>query len=83
MLDWTVKSFLLFRIGSQVLTGLVFNGRVITKGYRIEKRLVPLYGRPLRLLCEECQMSFTVDDDQSVERRRSELDSPVPAFDTA
>jgi hypothetical protein len=35
---------------------------LIYKGYRIEKRLVPLDGQPLRVPCGKCPEIFSDDD---------------------
>jgi hypothetical protein len=35
---------------------------LINKGYRIEQRLVPLEGRPLRVPCSKCTDVFSDDE---------------------
>ena len=47
-------------------------GRLITKGYRMEKRLVAFDCRPLRFFCGKCERAFTIDETERVDRHKSE-----------
>ncbi|KAH1762083.1 hypothetical protein EMGR_004868 [Emarellia grisea] len=62
--------------GAAVAIYLMMRDRLITKGYRMEKRFLPLNSRPLRFFCEHCEKQFTMDDkDEIVDRQRD-----MPSF---
>ena len=44
-------------------------GRLITKGYRMEKRLVAFDCRPLRFFCGKCEKPFSIDETERVHRQ--------------
>lgn len=54
-----------------MLIANVYLRSLITKGYRIEKKLVPLNSRPLRFYCQNCDRIFTVDDHQKLRSHKS------------
>lgn len=47
------------------------DGRLITKGYRMEKRLVAFDCRPLRFFCGKCEKPFSMDETERVHRQTS------------
>jgi len=47
-------------------------GSLITKGYRMEKRLVAFDCRPLRFFCGKCERAFAIDETERVDRLKSE-----------
>ncbi|KAL5339735.1 hypothetical protein BJX70DRAFT_363011 [Aspergillus crustosus] len=60
--------------GSAVAVYVMTRDRLITKGYRMEKRLIPLDSRPIRFFCNECERPFALSHDgETIER---EQDSP-------
>ncbi|KAF7174965.1 hypothetical protein CNMCM7691_005433 [Aspergillus felis] len=62
--------------GAAVAVYLMTRDRLITKGYRMEKRFLPLKSRPLRFFCEHCEKQFTMGDkDDIVDRQRD-----MPSF---
>lgn len=46
-------------------------GRLITKGYRMEKRLIAFDCRPLRFFCGKCEKPFSMDETERVHRQTS------------
>ncbi|KAH8695129.1 tetratricopeptide repeat protein [Talaromyces proteolyticus] len=48
--------------GAAIVVHVMMRDNLINKGYRIEQRLVPLEGRPLRVPCSKCTDVF-VDDE--------------------
>ncbi|KAL4778567.1 hypothetical protein BJX76DRAFT_362611 [Aspergillus varians] len=60
-----------FCSGAAVVVYVMMRDRLITKGYRMEKRLVPLDSRPIRFYCSTCERAFCVGDDVKVERQRN------------
>lgn len=46
--------------------------RLITKGYRMEKRLMAFDCRPLRFFCGKCERAFAIDETERVNRHKSE-----------
>ncbi|KAL4911688.1 hypothetical protein BDW62DRAFT_207200 [Aspergillus aurantiobrunneus] len=57
--------------GTAVAVYMMTRDRLITKGYRMEKRLIPLDSRPVRFFCSNCERLFALGDDEMVERKRS------------
>ncbi|OJJ43849.1 hypothetical protein ASPZODRAFT_135880 [Penicilliopsis zonata CBS 506.65] len=57
--------------GAAVIVYVMTRDRLITKGYRIEKRIIPLDGHPLHFFCGKCERLFAVDDDQKVTRHKN------------
>ncbi|CEL01722.1 hypothetical protein ASPCAL01301 [Aspergillus calidoustus] len=46
--------------------------RLITKGYRMEKRLIPLDSRPIRFFCSACERPFALSEGgETIERQRN------------
>ncbi|KAF7165458.1 hypothetical protein CNMCM6106_001616 [Aspergillus hiratsukae] len=57
--------------GAAVAIYLMTRDRLITRGYRMEKRFLPVNSRPLRFFCEHCEKQFTVGNkDEIVDRQR-------------
>ncbi|KAL4945135.1 hypothetical protein BDV06DRAFT_231825 [Aspergillus oleicola] len=56
--------------GSAIAVYVMTRDRLITKGYRMEKRLVPLDCRPIRFFCNHCERPFSLSEDDVVERRQ-------------
>ncbi|KAL2871372.1 tetratricopeptide repeat protein [Aspergillus lucknowensis] len=58
--------------GTAVAVYVMMRDRLITKGYRMEKRLIPLDSRPIRFFCSECEKPFSLSEDgQIIERQRN------------
>ncbi|KAL4872109.1 hypothetical protein BDV12DRAFT_6703 [Aspergillus spectabilis] len=58
--------------GSAIAIYVMTRDRLITKGYRMEKRLIPLDSRPIRFFCSECERPFSLSDDgETIERERN------------
>ncbi|KAF9891338.1 hypothetical protein FE257_004193 [Aspergillus nanangensis] len=58
--------------GAAVAAYVMTRDRLITKGYRMEKRLIPLDCRPLRFFCSSCERHFAFGaDDERVDRERN------------
>ncbi|OOO05908.1 hypothetical protein OAory_01015690 [Aspergillus oryzae] len=49
--------------GTAVAVYVMTRDRLITKGYRMEKRFIPLDSRTIRFYCGSCERHFAVDDD--------------------
>ncbi|KAL4967396.1 tetratricopeptide repeat protein [Aspergillus stella-maris] len=56
--------------GSAIAVYVMTRDRLITKGYRMEKRLVPLDCRPIRFFCNNCERPFSLSEDDMVERQQ-------------
>ncbi|KAL4794433.1 hypothetical protein BDV19DRAFT_399414 [Aspergillus venezuelensis] len=56
--------------GSAIAVYVMTRDRLITKGYRMEKRLVPLDCRPIRFFCSNCERPFSLSEDDAVERQQ-------------
>ncbi|KAB8264007.1 hypothetical protein BDV32DRAFT_91732 [Aspergillus pseudonomiae] len=56
--------------GTAVAVYVMTRDRLITKGYRMEKRFIPLGSRPVRFYCGICERHFAVDDDKPLDRQR-------------
>ncbi|OGM50232.1 hypothetical protein ABOM_001157 [Aspergillus bombycis] len=56
--------------GTAVAVYLMTRDRLITKGYRMEKRFIPLDSRPVRFYCGMCEKHFAIDDDKPLDRQR-------------
>ncbi|KAL4954001.1 hypothetical protein BDW69DRAFT_164016 [Aspergillus filifer] len=56
--------------GSAIAVYVMTRDRLITKGYRMEKRLVPVDCRPIRFFCNDCERPFSLGEDDVVERRQ-------------
>ncbi|KAL4738553.1 hypothetical protein BDV11DRAFT_205836 [Aspergillus similis] len=54
--------------GSAVAVYVMMRDRLITKGFRMEKRLLPLDARPIRFFCSYCERLFSPADEM-VERQ--------------
>ncbi|PLB49391.1 hypothetical protein P170DRAFT_509943 [Aspergillus steynii IBT 23096] len=64
--------------GAAVAVYVMTRDRLITKGYRMEKRLIPLDCRPMRFFCNSCERHFAVGDNgERVDRQRN-----MPSFVT-
>ncbi|PYI10740.1 TPR-like protein [Aspergillus sclerotiicarbonarius CBS 121057] len=49
----------------------VFSSFLITKGYRVEKRFIPINSRPLCFFCGNCERPFTFGDgEEGLDRQR-------------
>ncbi|KAL4803284.1 hypothetical protein BDV18DRAFT_145557 [Aspergillus unguis] len=57
--------------GAAVAVYVMTRDRLITKGYRMEKRFIPLDARPIRFFCNTCDRPFALDDEM-VERQPNE-----------
>ncbi|RAL08345.1 tetratricopeptide repeat domain protein [Aspergillus homomorphus CBS 101889] len=56
--------------GTAVAVYVMTRDRLITKGYRMEKRLIPLKCRPIRFFCDYCDQIFTFgEEDEKPERQ--------------
>ncbi|KAE8383183.1 hypothetical protein BDV26DRAFT_251861 [Aspergillus bertholletiae] len=55
--------------GTAVAVYVMMRDRLITKGYRMEKRFVPLDSRPVRCYCGSCERHFAIDDDIPLDRQ--------------
>ncbi|RLM01549.1 hypothetical protein CFD26_108537 [Aspergillus turcosus] len=64
--------------GAAVAIYLMTRDRLITRGYRMEKRFLPLNSRPLRFFCEHCEKQFTMGDKDEVVDRQPD----TPSFTT-
>ncbi|GLA66922.1 hypothetical protein AtubIFM56815_010881 [Aspergillus tubingensis] len=51
----------------------VFSSLLITKGYRVEKRFIPLNSRPICFFCGNCERPFTFGDgeEEGLDRQRN------------
>ncbi|KAL4995851.1 hypothetical protein BDV10DRAFT_202764 [Aspergillus recurvatus] len=49
--------------GSAVAVYVMTRDRLITRGYRMEKRLLPLDARPIRFFCSYCERPFSPGDE--------------------
>ncbi|KAL4992841.1 hypothetical protein BDW68DRAFT_172866 [Aspergillus falconensis] len=49
--------------GSAVAVYVMTRDRLITKGYRMEKRLLPLDARPIQFFCSYCERPFSPGDE--------------------
>ncbi|KAL4905294.1 hypothetical protein BDW74DRAFT_185318 [Aspergillus multicolor] len=56
--------------GAAVAVYVMTRDRLITKGYRMEKRLLPLDAHPIRFFCGYCERPFSLGD-EVIERQRS------------
>ncbi|EED19268.1 tetratricopeptide repeat protein [Talaromyces stipitatus ATCC 10500] len=54
--------FTKFCPGAAIVVHVMMRDNLINKGYRIEKRLVPLEGFPLRVPCNKCKDVFPSDE---------------------
>ncbi|OKL63184.1 hypothetical protein UA08_01379 [Talaromyces atroroseus] len=54
--------FTKFCPGAAILVHVMTRDKLINKGYRIEKRLVPLESSPLRVPCGKCKEIFSSDE---------------------
>ncbi|KAL4898637.1 hypothetical protein BDV59DRAFT_167259 [Aspergillus ambiguus] len=62
--------------GAAIAVYVMMRDRLITKGYRLEKRLIPLSCTSLRFFCSHCERLFAVGgDDERIDRQRN-----MPAF---
>ncbi|XHF96765.1 hypothetical protein AWENTII_000383 [Aspergillus wentii] len=57
--------------GAAVAVYVMTRDRLIKKGYRMEKRLVPLNCQPIRFYCSKCDKQFAIDADDKVDRQRN------------
>ncbi|EEA26866.1 tetratricopeptide repeat protein [Talaromyces marneffei ATCC 18224] len=48
--------------GAAIVVHIMMRDNLINKGYRIEKRLIPLEGYPLRVPCNKCKDVFPSDE---------------------
>ncbi|KAI9375845.1 hypothetical protein BJX61DRAFT_548625 [Aspergillus egyptiacus] len=51
--------------GAAVAVYVMMRDRLITKGYRMEKRLIPLDSRPIRFFCSSCERPFSLSHDET------------------
>lgn len=51
----------------------IYRNSLITKGYRVEKRFIPLNSRPICFFCGNCERPFTFGDgeEEGLDRQRS------------
>ncbi|EAU32455.1 conserved hypothetical protein [Aspergillus terreus NIH2624] len=57
--------------GAAIAVYVMMRDRLITKGYRMEKRLIPLSSPSLRFFCNHCERHFAIGGDgERVERPR-------------
>ncbi|KAB8237700.1 tetratricopeptide repeat protein [Aspergillus alliaceus] len=56
--------------GAAIAVYVMTRDRLITKGYRMEKRLVPLESRPIRFYCGSCERHFAIDEHEPLDRQR-------------
>ncbi|KAL3456060.1 hypothetical protein BJX64DRAFT_294426 [Aspergillus heterothallicus] len=58
--------------GTAVAVYVMTRDRLITKGYRMEKRLIPLDSRPIRFFCSVCERPFSLSEGgETIERQRN------------
>ncbi|KAL2841451.1 hypothetical protein BJY01DRAFT_249557 [Aspergillus pseudoustus] len=58
--------------GTAVAVYVMTRDRLITKGYRMEKRLIPLDSRPIRFFCSACERPFSLSEGgETIERQRN------------
>ncbi|RAH42198.1 TPR-like protein [Aspergillus brunneoviolaceus CBS 621.78] len=56
--------------GTAVAVYVMTRDRLITKGYRMEKRLIPVNCRPIRFFCDYCDKIFTFgEEDEKPDRQ--------------
>ncbi|PYH48158.1 uncharacterized protein BP01DRAFT_413884 [Aspergillus saccharolyticus JOP 1030-1] len=56
--------------GTTVAVYVMTRDRLITKGYRMEKRLIPVNCRPIRFFCDNCDKVFTFgEEDEKPDRQ--------------
>ncbi|PYH94270.1 tetratricopeptide repeat domain protein [Aspergillus ellipticus CBS 707.79] len=60
--------------GTAIAVYVMTRDRLITKGYRVEKRLISFNSRPIYFFCDNCERQFTFGDDENegLNRKRSE-----------
>ncbi|PWY72311.1 tetratricopeptide repeat domain protein [Aspergillus heteromorphus CBS 117.55] len=60
--------------GTAVAVYVMTRDRLITKGYRVEKRFISLNSRPIYFFCDNCERQFTFgeDDNEGLDRQRDE-----------
>ncbi|GKZ48471.1 hypothetical protein AbraIFM66951_000533 [Aspergillus brasiliensis] len=59
--------------GTAIAVYVMTRDRLITKGYRVEKRFIPLNSRPVCFFCGNCERPFTFGDDEEegLDRQRN------------
>ncbi|KAE8151245.1 hypothetical protein BDV25DRAFT_128931 [Aspergillus avenaceus] len=55
--------------GTAVAVYVMTRDRLITKGYRMEKRLVPIDSHPLRFYCDSCERHFVIGNEEPLDRQ--------------
>ncbi|OOF91201.1 hypothetical protein ASPCADRAFT_177830 [Aspergillus carbonarius ITEM 5010] len=57
--------------GTAIAVYVMMRDRLITKGYRVEKRFIPLNSRPICFFCGNCERPFTFGDgEEGLDRQR-------------
>ncbi|KAJ0425297.1 hypothetical protein BJY00DRAFT_325597 [Aspergillus carlsbadensis] len=57
--------------GTAIAIYVMTRDRLITKGYRMEKRLIPLDSRPIRFFCSACERPFAMSEGgETIERQQ-------------
>ncbi|PWY80918.1 tetratricopeptide repeat domain protein [Aspergillus sclerotioniger CBS 115572] len=57
--------------GTAIAVYVMTRDRLITKGYRVEKRFIPLNSRPICFFCGNCERLFTFGDgEEGLDRQR-------------
>ncbi|PYH66201.1 tetratricopeptide repeat protein [Aspergillus vadensis CBS 113365] len=58
--------------GTAIAVYVMTRDRLITKGYRVEKRFIPLNSRPICFFCGNCERPFTFGDgEEGLDRQRN------------
>ncbi|KAL2828170.1 hypothetical protein BDW59DRAFT_171016 [Aspergillus cavernicola] len=58
--------------GAAIAVYVMTRDRLITKGYRMEKRLIPLDSRPIQFFCGSCENPFSLSHDgETIERQQN------------
>ncbi|KAL2786812.1 hypothetical protein BJX66DRAFT_312104 [Aspergillus keveii] len=58
--------------GTAIAIYVMTRDRLITKGYRMEKRLIALDSRPIRFFCSACERPFALSEGgETIERQRN------------
>ncbi|KAL3448493.1 hypothetical protein BJX65DRAFT_317386 [Aspergillus insuetus] len=58
--------------GTAIAIYVMTRDRLITKGYRMEKRLIPLDSRPIRFFCSACERPFALSEGgETIDRQRN------------
>ncbi|KAJ9397750.1 hypothetical protein DTO282F9_5270 [Paecilomyces variotii] len=58
--------------GSAIVVYVMTRDRLIKRGYRVEKRLIPLDAQPFRVACEKCGEQFSNENDRDAHQNMHE-----------